>query len=319
MVSKAAVSLQERAQEALTVRLSEILSALPDEPTRPGLDPRGFLTDGETGEVPFVAADVRRLARFGTVATISSSELARGLTQVAGGVGSELSASAAKRPKFLAAYSSSALALNIFAPFLDGRTLVLDGHALQKPKLESMLKIGAKCGRPAFDLLSRNDNAVVAVEVKCTEQLKAKTRVAATDFATLQQRPDGDPYAPRTRELAAGPGAVELYELLAGDPTAFRHVDATHLLKQYLGLRNTHGTNACTLLYLYWEPGNAAEFDVCAAHGEEVERIGAYLTDRSVTFKALTTTALLETWAEGDNAILARHAVALQRRYGVAA
>ena len=315
MVSKAAVSLQERAQEALTARLAEILSALPDEPARPGLDPRGFLTDGETGEVPFVAAEVRRLARFGTVATISSSELARGLTQVAGGVSSELSASAAKRPKFLSAYSSAALALNIFAPFLDGRTLVLDGHALQKPKLGAMLKIGAGCGRPVFNLLSRNDNAVVAVQSTCTEQLKAKTRAAATDFATLQQRPDGDPYAPRTRELAAGPGAVELYELLAGEPTAFRYVDAAQLLKQYLGLRNTHGTNACTLLYLYWEPENAADLDVCVAHAEEVERIGAYLTDRSVTFKALTMTALWEAWVEGDNAILARHAAALQRRY----
>ncbi len=315
MVSKAAVSLQERAQEALTARLAEILSALPDEPARPGLDPRGFLTDGETGEVPFVAAEVRRLARFGTVATISSSELARGLTQVAGGVSSELSASAAKRPKFLSAYSSAALALNIFAPFLDGRTLVLDGHALQQPKLGAMLKIGAGCGRPVFNLLSRNDNAVVAVESRCTEQLKAKTRAAATDFATLQQRPDGDSYAPRTRELAAGPGAVELYELLAGEPTAFRYVDAAQLLKQYLGLRNTHGTNACTLLYLYWEPENAADLDVCVAHAEEVERIGAYLTDRSVTFKALTMTALWEAWVEGDNAILARHAAALQRRY----
>jgi hypothetical protein len=317
MASKAAVSVQERAQEALTERLSEILSALPDEPTRPGLDPRGYLTDGDTGQVPFVAADVRRLARFGTVATISSSELARGLTQLAGGVGSELSASAAKRPKFLAAYSSSALALNIFGPFLDGRTLVLGGQALQKPKLEAILKIGVKCGRPNLDLLSRNDNAVVAVESKCTEQLKPKTRVAATDFATLQQRPDGDPYAPRTRTLAAGPGAVELYELLAADPCAFRHVDATQLLKHYLGLRNTHGTNACTLLYLYWEPENAADLEVCGAHAEEVERVGAYLTDRSVTFKALTTTALWESWIADENPFLARHAGALQRRYVV--
>ncbi len=315
MVSKAAVSLQERAQEAITARLAEILSTLPEEPARPGLDARGFLTDAETGEVPFVAAEVRRLARFGTVATISSSELARGLTQVAGGVSSELSASAAKRPKFLSAYSSAGLALNIFAPFLDGRTLVLDGQTLQAPKLGAMLKIGAGCGRPVFNLLSRTDNAVVAVESTCTEQLKAKTRAATTDFATLQQRPDGDPYAPRTRELAAGPGAVELYELLVGDAAAFRYVDATQLLKQYLGLRNTHGTNACTLLYLYWEPDNAADLDVCVAHAEEVERIGAYLTDRSVTFKALTMKALWEAWAEGDNAILARHAAALQRRY----
>ena len=317
MVSKAAVSLQERAQESLTARLSEILAALPDETVRPGLDPRGFLADGETGQVPYLAYDVRRLARFGTVGTISSSELARGLTQVASGVGSELSASAAKRPKFLAAYSSSGLALNMFAPFLDGRTLVLDGQALLKSKLETALKIGAKCGRPGFDLLSRNDNAVVAVETKCTEQLKPKTRVAATDFATLQQRPDGDPYAPRTRELAAGPGAVELYELLASDPCAFRHVDATQLLKQYLGLRNTHGTNACTLLYLHWEPENAADFDACGAHAEEAERIGTYLTDRSVTFKSFTTTALWEAWIAGDNPFLARHAAALQRRYVV--
>ena len=270
-----------------------------------------------TGEVPYAAADIRRLARFGTVGTVSGPELTRGLAQVAGGTGNELAASAAKRPKFLTAYSASALTVNIFAPFLDGRALVLEGQALQKAKLGSTLQIGGKCGRPNFDLLSRNDNAVVAVDVNCTEQLKAKTRTGATDFATLLQRPEGDPYAARMRTLAGGPGAIELYELLAADPCAFRYVDATKLLKQYLGLRNTHGTNACTLVYLCWQPENAADFDVCAAHAKEAERVAAYLSDRAVTLRSLSTTALWEVWLADDNPFLTRHAAALQRRYAV--
>lgn len=237
--------------------------------------------------------------------------------QVAGGTGNELAASAAKRPKFLTAYSSSALTVNIFAPFLDGRTLVLEGQALQKPKLGSTLQIGGKCGRPNLDLLSRNDNAVVAVDADCTEHLKAKTRTGATDFALLRQRPEGDPYDARTRTLAGGSGAVELYEVLAADPCAFRYVDATQLLKQYLGLRNAHGTNACTLIYLYWQPENEVDLDACAAHAKEVARIRAYLTDRSVTFRPLSTTALWESWHADGDPFLARHAAALQRRYAV--
>ena len=62
----------------------------------------------------------------------------------------------------------------------------------------------------------------------------------------------------------------------------------------------------------------AAEFDVCAAHAKEVERVAAYLTDRAVSVRSLSTTALWEIWLADENPFLARHAAALQRRYTVA-
>jgi hypothetical protein len=281
------------------------------------LDEKGYLVDPLTGLVPHQETDVRRLARLTAPETVDDDELSRALDHLRGGAGSELSAKPGRRPKFLAAYSSSALALNCFAPFLGPRRLDLAGHSVEQPRLETILSIGGGCGRPNLDLLGLSNDHVVAVESKCTEHLKTKMAPTRSDFASLRARDAGDPYELRTKSLAAGDGASELYTLLAHDPLAFRHLDATQLLKHYLGLRSTFESRRCTLLYLYWEPDNAAASSVCREHKAEIARVRPLLNDRSVHFEATTYPTLWRSWLAGDDPFLRLHGAALTERYAV--
>ncbi len=45
-----------------------------------------------------------------------------------------------------------------------------------------------------------------------------------------------------------------------GQRTLYRHLDAAQLIKHYLGLPNTFPGRDVTLLYLFWEPADAADF-----------------------------------------------------------
>jgi hypothetical protein len=283
----------------------------------PGLDGKGYLVDPDTGLVPHEELHVRRTARLNAIATIRDDVLAVALDHVAGGAGSELRAKKGERPKFLAAYSSSALALNCFAPFLSAHELVFEGHSFGQPQLEAVLTIGGGCGRPNLDLLDASTERVFAVESKCTEYLKTKKTLMRSDFAWLKARVRGDPYERRTRELAAGDGAIELHSILTEDPFAFRHLDATQLLKHYLGMRNEFQDRTGTLVYLYWEPENVHAIDACRAHEDEIARIRALLTDRCVTFTPLTYSVLWRAWSSRDREFLREHAAALAERYSV--
>lgn len=283
----------------------------------PQLDGKGYLLDLETGIVPTEETDVRRLAHFNAIRTISADELSLALDHLGGGAGSELRASPGKRPKFLAAYSSSALALNCFAPFLGPRRLALEGHSLERPQLETILKIGHGCGRPNLDLLDSSSDRVLAIESKCTEYLKTKKAVTHSDFAWLKARDRGDPYERRTRELAAGDGAIQLHSMLTRDPLAFRHLDATQLLKHYLGLRNEFDGRSCTLIYLYWEPDNATAIKACREHDNEIARLEPLLSDPCVRFRPMTYSTLRSEWLSDGDAFLRDHAAAVAERYSV--
>jgi Restriction Endonuclease associating with ARP len=308
--------VQARAQTALSRKLADLLRRDAGSTSNVGrLDAKGYLTDPATGIVPHQEPRVRRIARFNVVETINDEELSRALDHVAAGAGGELRAKAGERPKFLAAYSSAALAVNCFAPFLGERRLAFEGLSLTEPRLETILEIGGRCRRPNLDLLDPASDRVLAVESKCTEYLKTKKRPTRSDFAWLKARPVGDPYERRTSELAAGPGAIELHSILTQDALAFRHLDATQLLKHYLGLRNEYRDRPATLVYLYWEPENAADIDACRAHEDEIARIRPLLTDASVKFRPLSYSRLWRAWADARDAFLREHAAALADRY----
>src|SRR5207245_2807464 len=107
-------------------------------------DARGYLVDPLTGFVPEHGVRVRELARLNFVDTIGEELADRALAQIGGGAGSELkSAKSGVPPKFLAAYSSAALAANVFAPLIGHRDAVelVDGMAIADGTLEKRLKI----------------------------------------------------------------------------------------------------------------------------------------------------------------------------------
>ena len=196
-----------------------------------------------------------------------------------------------------APWSSSALAVNSFAPWAATRRSALAGLS----GFTETLAFEAKCPNgvsripPHLDVLLERGDEIVAVESKCTEYLRAKTAKVAAAYLALAEK--GDERA-RSRWFAA----------LAEVPS-FRLLDAYQLVKHYLGLTLTYPKRPLTLVYLYWEPTNADALPLFAQHREEVERFGesSPATTRAASRRS-PTRALARTGRADGEATLARRA-----------
>jgi hypothetical protein len=212
--------------------------------------------------------------------------------------------------KMRAPWSSSALAVNSFAPWQrDPALLALAGLSgfTETLAFESKCPNGVSRIPPHVDVLLRRSHEIVAVESKCTEYLAPKASKIAAAYLALGEK--GDDRA-RSRWFAA----------LAEVPR-FRLLDAYQLVKHYLGLSLTYGERRLTLVYLYWEPTNADTAPVFAQHRNEIERFRELVADdASCRFEALS---YANHWRELDAGAekptwLDAHLVELRRRYKVA-
>jgi hypothetical protein len=212
--------------------------------------------------------------------------------------------------KMRAPWSSSALAVNSFAPWAGGPALLalagLSGFT-EKLAFEAKCPNGVSQIPPHLDVLLERGDQVVAVESKCTEYLAAKTAKVAPAYLALAEK--GDERS-RSRWFAA----------LAEVPS-FRLLDAYQLVKHYLGLTLTYPKRPLTLVYLWWEPANSDASHVFAQHRAEIERFGQLVVgDDTCAFEALS---YREHWSELDAlaekpAWLDAHLAELRRRYEVA-
>jgi hypothetical protein len=212
--------------------------------------------------------------------------------------------------KMRAPWSSSALAVNSFAPWRhDPALLVLAGVS----GFTETLAFEAKCANgvsripPHLDVLLERGTEVVAVESKCTEYLAPRTMKVAQAYLALAEKGD---------ERAASRWFAALAEVLG-----FRLLDAYQLVKHYLGLRLTYPARPLTLVYLYWEPTNAGSVPLFAQHRAEVERFSQLVADDpSCDFEAVSYSAhwrALDAQAEKPP-WLDTHLTELRRRYEVA-
>jgi hypothetical protein len=213
------------------------------------------------------------------------------------------------RPKFCAAYSSSALAANTFARWRnepsDLRLLRLGGTSdFDTLVLEHPCPSGLRGVPPHLDAVAVGDRGIVAVESKCTEPL------------TEHRAAFRDAYRARVEQLAHPSWRGRFDELLA-EPSRYRFLDAAQLVKHYLGLKNTFVDRPrLTLAYLWWEPANAAELPIFADHRNEVAAFAAGLADPQVGFHAQAYPELWSEWeAQSEPAWLRGHVAQLRRRY----
>lgn len=211
--------------------------------------------------------------------------------------------------KMRAPWSSSALAVNSFAPWarapsslrLSGLSEFTEGFAFEAKCPNGVSKIP-----PHLDVLLERDREIVAVESKCTEYLASKPAKVASAYLELADRGD---------ERTSSRWFAALTQM-----EQFRRLDAYQLVKHYLGLRLSYPRRPLTLVYLYWEPANAARFHVFAQHRAEIERFGAMVMgDNTCRFAALSYPehwCELATHADGP-AWLDQHLAELERRYQV--
>ena len=227
------------------------------------------------------------------------------------GAGNELTDQPDEPSKFCAAFSSSALAVNTFAPFrLRPERLSLAGvTGFDAIELEYPCDNGLVGTNPHFDLFARTATTVIAVESKFLEALQQKP----AQFSDQYVRPFmGTVERPR---IAEEPWA-RMYARLRSDPQTYRHLDAAQLVKHYLGLRHSFATLERTLVYLYWEPANAADLAVYRDLRLEINDFAAAVAGCDTRFVALSYPSLWLEWQQNRACVdMSQHLERLRQRY----
>lgn len=243
------------------------------------------------------------------VDSLTLGQARRALRDVRGGDGGELRPRAeATPPKFCAAHSSAALAVNTFAAWLGHEgTLRLANHVgFDRLAFEVTFPTGLPGNPPNLDVVASRADSLVAIESKCTEYL-------GSHEATFQPS-----YDAAVAELADDSWA-RIFETLQDAPNRFPRLDVGQLVRHYLGLKRAvldGRFERATLLYAFWEPVNAADFQVFGAHRADIARFRDEVSDRAVDVVAQPYADL---WAQllGPDAPpwAGAHAAALGRRY----
>jgi hypothetical protein len=107
----------------------------------------------------------------------------------------------------------------------------------------------------------------------------------------------------------------------------YSRLDAARLIKQYMGLRSMLDTLAgedtpsipATLLYLYWEPLNAARYEEFDEHHKEIERFQAAVAGADIDCVPMSYLDLWASWSRAEDAPkwLAMHIARLHQRYSM--
>ncbi len=213
--------------------------------------------------------------------------------------------------KFRAAHSSSALAVNTFAPFkANPAELRLPGAGGY-----TSLHFERKCphglaGRrsPNLDVLADGPNGVVAVESKCLEPLSPHV----AEFAPAYESEIKD----QRRQTAWFREMLRLVK----EPKTYRWLDAAQLVKHAFGLAYTFPEQLVTLIYLFWEPSNPDAYPIFVEHRAEVSRFAASIVGGGPTFVAMSYPELWKLWdSHSGPGWLPAHVGRLRARYSVAA
>lgn len=203
--------------------------------------------------------------------------------------------------KMRAAYSSSALTVNTFAPWKgQAGQLSLGAHkGFEQIQFEAVRRTGLQGTAPHLDLFATGTGGAVGVEVKCTEYLEIHPK----DFSEAYAKP-----------LADYP---ELQRVV--NEWGFTFLNASQLVKHALGLLHEAKGGPVTLLYLFWEPLNWQDYRIFAEHRGEVRRFATFLEGSGhIRFAAMTFDQLWTAWAlEPGPDWLPAHIEALRARYSV--
>lgn len=310
----------EAAVERLLGRESVEPPEAPEQPSPevipPDVDTAGTIKAARAALVDAAEATGRFAAGYcaapmdNLVDTLVLGQARQALDDLAHGDGSELTPSETTPPKFHAAHSSSALAVNTFAAWIGREQWLLIGeHAgFASLKFEAKFPTGLAGRPPNLDVYLSGPSSHLAIESKCTEHLS----------------PHAASFQPSYDDLVteiAHPSWQELFESLKCDPEGFRWLDMGQLVRHYLGLRRAvvdGKVGRISLLYLYWEPSPPVVHTSVVEHRAEVDRLLAEAADPTVPFLAMSYRQLWDAWqAPGGPDWLAAHVAALRSRYDV--
>lgn len=210
--------------------------------------------------------------------------------------------------KFRAAHSSSALAVNAFAPFRRRLPdLAVGPHrGFTAMAFERKCPSGLGGTPPNLDLVLESPDHVLAIESKCLEYLTPKA--AGFSPAYFDRIVDGRRDSACFREMVR----------LRDAPTTYRCLDAAQLIKHAFGLARSYPDRAVTLLYLWWEPLNPDADHAFDRHRAEVAAFADRVAGSVPAFEGMSYSELWDQWEyAGLPAALARHLSDVRARYAV--
>lgn len=210
--------------------------------------------------------------------------------------------------KFRAAHSSSALAVNSFAPFRR-RLMDLDlGHhrPVSDLRFERKCPTGLRGGKaPNLDVLLTGATAVTGIESKLTEYLKPHR-------ATFSPA-----YSEQIRDGRRDQGYFREMQRLIKAPDHYRWLDAAQLVKHGFGLAKTFSGKTVFLCYLFWEPANPECSPAFAEHRAEIAEFADRVSGSTPIFVAMSYPELWARWRATAPPWLSRHLDELEARYRV--
>jgi hypothetical protein len=217
-----------------------------------------------------------------------------------------------RQPRLYGANSSLMLAVNVFAPWQAelGGLSVLDHAGFADMRFELRLPDIGETSE-WLDVLLVAPGGLVGVVSDCTGYLSGHT----VEFSEARERFwEGRPENEWRREmLAVGAGT-----------STYARLDASRLISQYMGLSllveaaggGTGRNIPAVLLYLYWEPLNAARFDEFDEHRAETRAFAKAVEGSRIGFAAMSYIDLWAAWARGKAPDwLAMHLARLHQHY----
>ena len=213
------------------------------------------------------------------------------------------------RMKFCAAHSSAALAVNCFAWFnqSDRKPLLslLGKNGANTLRFEKKLPIFHGGRPPNLDVWIERGDEVIGIESKFTEYLVKKKPGFSKAYDRLRPPANSESCWWSVYEQAK-----------RGKP---RYLDIAQLVKHYFGLwrykRSENAAKSVNFLFMFWEPQNWQDLDVCQHHRQECAELAQATKESVIPFNWLSYPNLWQEWLKSP--VLAQHAQDLIRRYGV--
>jgi hypothetical protein len=225
------------------------------------------------------------------------------------GDGSELRGDGCGRPpKFHAAHSSTALAVNVFGPFRHSASALPMpwGGPFTTLHFERKCPHGVGNGKPPnLDVLLDGTGDVIGIESKLLEPV-------GDHKAEFKPAYDSDLRGSRRQT----PWFREMTRLMA-DAGTYRRLNAAQLIKHAFGLEFSFPGRRTTLAYLFWEPSNARDHPLFREHREELDRFASAVGGGSPAFVSMSYPELWESWSgcRSGPDWLSRHVGRLRERY----
>ena len=169
-------------------------------------------------------------------------------------------------------HSSMALVINSFFPWQRdvGRLPLGTRKGFDAIQFNVRCPTGLRGTPPHLDLMALCDDHVVGVTVRAVEYLKRKkSTISETYDQTLGETSGMAPWQ-------------ALLETWRGGDAVYDYVDVAALAKYATALGRTFPDRTSTLVYLYWEPLDAASYDEFRHHRQELVALTAAVADARV-------------------------------------